>query len=317
MPRLYRSGSTPTVGGDKREWIVQSLEANRTRYSRAVKVFDVWSAGNASDRDASEVLELAHSAEYIRAIETGQPRALAESNGRPWDESLFSQAFGSVWSLAAAAMEVCGSRADGSSGRIVGAIGGGMHHAQRSLGQGGCTFNGLAIAAALALSRDSSFRMERQAVLLLDMDGGCGGGTAGLIADTKRVRQLDVAVNERDAYDSTTNATLHVVTKASDYLTTLQTCLDGLDVAKESSPLCIYSAGVDGFEGAAGGLAGITAEVLAERDRLVFEWCRRVNIRTVYTLGSGDVSDGLSRDTIVALHRQTIEAAVAASWGKE
>jgi len=188
-----------------------------------------------------------------------------------------------------------------------------MHHARRDSGRDGHVFNGL---AAVARELAGNAALSCGPVLVLDLDGSCGGGTASMIAGMPQVRMVDIAVNRVDAYESTPNATLRIVSDASQYMDTLRESLETLDVAKETLPVCIYSAGVDGFEGMANGLPGMTAELLAERDRLVFDWCTRVGIRTAYTLGCGDVSDAVPAEALVALHRQTIEAAAAASRGE-
>jgi len=146
-------------------------------------------------------------------------------------------------------------------------------------------------------------------VLIIDADGDCGGGTAELITGNPRVRQVDIAVNAYDAYSNTDNTSLYVVSRAAEYLSTLKQALADVRITKDSMPLCLYSAGVDGHEEAERGLPGMTADVLVERDRIVFEWCRRAGLRLAYTLGSGAVSGTMTRERLVSLHRNTVEAA--------
>jgi acetoin utilization deacetylase AcuC-like enzyme len=53
--------------------------------------------------------------------------------------------------------------------------------------------------------------------------------------------------------------------------------------------------------------------VLAEREQLVLAWCRAHRLPVAFVMAGGYVSDQLSQDELVALHRLTIEAAAAAA----
>lgn len=307
MPLLFWARPRPADAGDKCDWIVESLRANRTWYGQRVKVKDVHEEHVRLERelnfppfDPGGMLASIHAADHIQAVRDGT------SSGASATERLYDRSWGYVETLRMAAIEV--QSADrGSSATIVGSLGGGMHHARAAASVGGQAFNGLALVARFLADGSHS----GNPVLILDLDGGCGGGTAALINDVPRIRLIDIAVNETDAYEDTANSSLRIVSKASDYLDVLRETLGRLNVAKERSPVCIYSAGVDGHEHARGGLPGLTAELLAERDRIVFKWCCQVGIRTAYTIGGGEVSETLSQESLVALHRRTIETAAA------
>jgi acetoin utilization deacetylase AcuC-like enzyme len=305
----YKSPESDAASAvDKCDWIVESLKERRTKASQRVKVFEEQFMFPCTALTLGEnILGAVHDLAYVRAVESGEPRSLVESLGQPWSGCVFHRAVEYAYTLRRAVGEVDGTQRDGSSIRIVGSLGGSMHHARRACARFGSTFNGL-VAAAQSLFSNGKAAGER-AVLILDLDGSCGGGTAEMIAGMNRVRLIDIAVNDRDAYANTENASLQIVASAGEYLDRLRSALHSLDVAKEQNPVCIYSAGVDGFEGMDGGLGGMTAEVLAERDRMVFAWCRSVGLRTAYTLGGGEECGGCPRETLVALHRQTIEAA--------
>lgn len=305
MTRVYSPGPQPAGVRDKCDWIVESLSRQPSKYSRSVKVVDAYEDSLRRSRDLGTppldvrgLLEEAHAAEYIESARG--------SNALEYERSSAG-----VLSLWLAACQVQDGREDGVVGRIVGSLGGGGHHARASTSVNGQTFNSLAVAA-IGLTK-MGMNSGGGRVLILDLDASCGGGTASLIAGVPGIRQVDIAVNDTDAYADTENASLRVVRNASDYLSTIQESLCNLDVEKERghNPVCIYSAGVDAFEKSPGGLPGVTAEMLAERDRLVFKWCRDVGIRTAFTIGGGDVSDTVSQETLVGLHRQTIEMAEA------
>jgi acetoin utilization deacetylase AcuC-like enzyme len=66
---------------------------------------------------------------------------------------------------------------------------------------------------------------------------------------------------------------------------------------------------MDPHQSSAGGLTGITTDVLASREQMVFEWARTQGIPIAFVLAGGYLGRGLDRAGLVALHRLTIAAA--------
>jgi acetoin utilization deacetylase AcuC-like enzyme len=235
----------------------------------------------------------------VAAVRTGEPRALAESQGFRWDALLWPSVRASTGGAIAAA-EV--ALREGYAG----SLSSGLHHAWREQGKGYCTFNGLALAAYHALNSGAN------SVLILDLDAHCGGGTHSLVAREPRIRHADIAVNSFDYYTPTAENSLEMVTDAARYLPAVRELLARLE-SSGSYDLCLYNAGMDPHEGSAeGGLAGITEETLAERERLVFAWCRAHAIPVAFVLAGGYVSPRLPQERLVALHRLSVEAAATA-----
>ena len=236
-----------------------------------------------------------HDPGYIEAVRRGEPRALAQSQGFAWDPGLWPMVLASNGGLLAAA------RAARENG-VAGALASGMHHARRAHGAGFCTFNGLAIAALAMLAAGA------RRILIIDLDAHCGGGTHSLLAANPSVHQLDIAVHGFDHYVPVGADTLDMVPSASRYLPTLARRLRELD--DEVFDLCLYNAGMDPHEGSAvGGLAGIDATLLAEREQRVFSWCRERQLPIAFALAGGYLGPGLDAPGLVALHRLTLEAA--------
>ena len=235
-----------------------------------------------------------HDRAYVEAVKTGAPRELAESSSFDWDPAywgMVTSSNGGVVAAVRAAME------DGVSG----SLSSGLHHARRERGAAFCTFNGLVIAARQAVAKGA------QAVLILDLDAHCGGGTHSLIDGDKRIRQMDVSVNSVDYYKPTGRNTLDLVQRADEYLPTIRRRL-----AKRGwkPDVCIYNAGMDPEERCQiGGLTGITAAMLCERERIAFEWCRSREIPIAFVLAGGYARGALTKDDLVRLHRATIEVA--------
>lgn len=147
-------------------------------------------------------------------------------------------------------------------------------------------------------------------MLILGFDAHCGGGTASLLGDEPRVEQLDVAVNNFDAYRGSDSFRLHVVHRAADYLPTIERELEAIARSGARHDLCLYNAGMDPFEGCStGGLSGITEHVLAARERLVFDWCRGRGLPVAFVLAGGYIGAGVGVEELVALHCLTIAEA--------
>ena len=237
-----------------------------------------------------------HDAAYVAAVKSGIPRDLAESQGFRWDPQLWSSACSSTGGVLAAARAAL---YDG----VAGSLSSGLHHARRACGAGYCTFNGLALAALDALSQGA------RSVLILDLDAHCGGGTHSLLCNRAGVRHADIAVSEFDNYMPTDDNFLGIIHYASDYIPTLEKMLAKLERTGRYD-LCLYNAGMDPHEDCSvGGLAGITDAVLADRERLVFDWCRKHACPVAFVLAGGYTGSALTQDELVALHRLTIETA--------
>jgi acetoin utilization deacetylase AcuC-like enzyme len=243
-------------------------------------------------------LAAVHDRAYVEAVRTGNPRELAESSSFNWDPGywgMVSSSNGGAVAAVSAAME------DGVSG----SLSSGLHHARRERGAAFCTFNGLVIAARNALANGA------QSVLILDLDAHCGGGTHSLIDGDERIRQIDVSVSSLDSYKPTANNTLDVVRRAGEYLPTIRRRLTKRGWKPD---VCIYNAGMDPEERCQiGGLPGITAEMLRERERIVFEWCRSRGIPVAFVLAGGYAGGLLDEEELVRLHRATINQSGAAA----
>ena len=109
-----------------------------------------------------------HTREYIDAVRTGEPRALAESQKFPWSPQLYPSVLLTGGGCLAAARRALG---DGIAAAVVS----GFHHAHAGHGEGFCTFNGLVVAIDALRAAGAV-----QRVAVLDMDLHYGNGTAAL-----------------------------------------------------------------------------------------------------------------------------------------
>jgi acetoin utilization deacetylase AcuC-like enzyme len=272
----------------KAAWIAESLQTD------PIEGIEIQSPKSLTAAQVSTV----HDPAYVRAVETGEPRNLAESQGFTWDPGLWPMVLATNGGAVAAALAAL------KSGDSAGSLSSGLHHARRERGSGFCTFNGLVLAANTALEAGAG------SVLILDLDAHCGGGTHSLIKDNPRIWQVDVSVNDLDSYTQSDRTTLTIVHSSDEYLPTIDRELKGLDPTAPKFDLCIYNAGMDPYEGSSiGGLPGITVKTLARREIMVFDWALRRRIPVAFVLAGGYAGPKLSQEDLVLLHRLTIGAA--------
>jgi acetoin utilization deacetylase AcuC-like enzyme len=284
----------------KARWIADSIEASSIEEIGLVRPQAL---------TLDQVLRV-HDHEYVRAVQTGEPLYLAESQGLTWDPGLWPMVLASNGGAVAAAL-------DALEHGLSGSLSSGLHHARRRGGAGFCTFNGLAIAAREAIAAGAG------SVLIVDLDAHCGGGTASLIADDPRIWQMDVAMDSFDFYGSSVveqserRIRLRLVRDSEDYLAQIQGALREIEHEGPSFGLCLYNAGMDPFEGCSiGGLTGISREILAARERLVFDWFGRLGAAVAFVMAGGYLGPSLDTDGLVDLHRLTLSAAAKSGWAR-
>ena len=125
-----------------------------------------------------------HTEEYIRAIETGHPKPLAESQKFPWTPQLYSSVLYTNGAVLAAARSAL-------LHGISAAIASGFHHSCMDHGEGFCTFNGLVVALE-KLHRTGAI----QTGAVLDLDLHYGNGTASLLQGRSWARALSIYGND-------------------------------------------------------------------------------------------------------------------------
>jgi acetoin utilization deacetylase AcuC-like enzyme len=273
----------------KAGWIAESLATN------AIAGVEIVAPSPLTFEEIAAV----HDAAYVKSVRRGEPKHLAESQGFTWDPGIWKAVTASNGGAVAAA---CAALTDGVSG----SLSSGMHHAQHARGASFCTFNGLVLAAKRILAEGA------RSILILDLDAHCGGGTHSLIENDDRIRQIDVSVNVVDAYWQNGVNALDIVRDADNYLTTIEQRL----AEPGSYDVCIYNSGMDADERCeVGGCTGINADVLRQREEMVFGWAKKRGIPIAFVLAGGYAGALLTEDELVNLHRQTLASAQSISSG--
>lgn len=164
----------------------------------------------------------------------------------------------------------------------------GFHHAGYRTAEGFCTFNGL-VVTAMALLQEGVRKVG-----ILDLDMHYGNGTVELI--TKH--HLESRVEHYTAGLVYTRPT-----QAQFFLLALPSIVESF----RSCDVLLYQAGADPhIEDPYGGW--LTTEQLAERDRIVFQTCRKENVPVVWNLAGG-YQTPLRK--VLDIHDNTFRAAFA------
>ena len=251
-----------------------------------------------------------HTAGYIAAIRSGEPRALAESQKFPWSPQLFPSVCLTSGGCLAAARQAL---RDGASAAIVS----GFHHACADHGEGFCTFNGLVVTADALLAAS-----EAQRIAILDMDLHYGNGTAQLAASRPHIFAVSIYGNDyhdnvphRDVtvrhHEDGENHLSRALPAGCDRAMMLEILEDALpSIAAWKPDVLLYQAGADPyFEDPFSPLA-LDAEDLRARDFRVFEFALHHGIPVAWVLAGGYTRDITK---IVRIHAGTFDAWRAAT----
>jgi acetoin utilization deacetylase AcuC-like enzyme len=249
---------------------------------------DVVDPGQFTER-TERIIDRLHGPDYVRAVRSGRPSGLAESQGFEWDPKLPPMAIAHSCGLVAAVAEVLTSNS-----RVAGSLSSGLHHARRDRGAGYCTFNGLAVAAADALERGA----ER--ILVLDFDAHCGGGTRSMTS-SDQVVQIDVSTVMFDGWEPSAAEDSLTHSGPDGYVDDIAFALQRASRAG-TFDLVLYSAGMDPAN------SGVSTADLAVRERMVTEWAAEREQRLVYALAGGYTGGGITMEDLVGLHRLTVDA---------
>jgi acetoin utilization deacetylase AcuC-like enzyme len=245
----------------------------------------------------AEILR-AHTPEYLDKVKTG---TLSENEvrriGLPWSPGLVERSRRSVGGSLAA----CRSALELG---LAANLAGGTHHAYPDHGQGFCVFNDAAIAAR-AMQAEGRARQ----VLILDCDVHQGNGTAAIFANDPTVFTFSIHGSKNFPFHKETSdldIALDDGTGDDHFLTALEDGLNQLD-RNFQADLVIYLAGSDPFHDDRLGRLALTKSGLADRDRLVFDYCQDNHLPTAIVMAGGYARD--VHDT-VDIHYKTLEIAM-------
>jgi acetoin utilization deacetylase AcuC-like enzyme len=163
-------------------------------------------------------------------------------------------------------------------------IAGGTHHAFFDRGEGFCLLNDQVIAAKWLLNNS-----KIQKILIVDLDVHQGNGTAQLLEKEERVFTFSMHGEnnypmQKEKSDLDVPLKDGISNKEYNYL--LEKSLDSV-LSKFNPDFMFYQCGVDILETDKLGKLGITMEGCADRDRIVFQTAKQLDIPIVCSMGGG------------------------------
>lgn len=163
-------------------------------------------------------------------------------------------------------------------------IAGGTHHAGTDWGEGFCLLNDQAIAAGY-LIRHLGF----QRILFIDLDVHQGNGTADIFKDEERVFTFSIHGQNNYPFkkeQSDWDVGLPDGTAGKEYLHILSEKLD--ELYERSQPeFVFFQAGADVLETDKLGRLKLNMEDCRQRDRLVFQFCKKWQLPVQVSMGGG------------------------------
>lgn len=183
-------------------------------------------------------------------------------------------------------------------------IAGGTHHAGYNYGEGFCLLNDQAVAAASLLEQKLA-----QRILIIDLDVHQGNGTANIFQGSEAVFSFSMHADKNYPFvkeQSFLDVALQTGLGDEDYLTLLEAHLAYL-FSFVQPDFVFYQAGVDVLSTDKLGKLALTAAGCAQRDKLVFNFCRQAAVPVQVSMGGGYSAD---IQLIVDAHLATFRAAV-------
>jgi acetoin utilization deacetylase AcuC-like enzyme len=240
-------------------------------------------------------LLLAHDPVYVQKVVTGTLEAKEQREiGFPWTPGMVERSRRSVGATIAACQS---AMRDGIAVNLAG----GTHHAYRDKGSGFCVFNDAAVAARV-MQRESTRSLK---IAVIDLDVHQGNGTAAIFKNDPSVFTLSLHGDKNFPFrKEPSDLDVPLADGISDdvYIEALDGALARLSMFFEPQ-LLIYLAGADPHEGDRLGRLKLTNEGMLARDRMVFDFARRLKIPVAVSMAGGY---GINIETTVTVHRQTV-----------
>jgi acetoin utilization deacetylase AcuC-like enzyme len=248
-------------------------------------------------------LALVHTPEYLHKMRDGaMTPADAAQLELPWSTEMVEGFRLMVGGTIRAALIACGMDEFGIRNSGFGIhLGGGLHHAFPSHGEGFCPFNDVAVAARVLQSRGLA------RVAIVDLDVHHGNGTAFVFESDPRV--FTFSMHQQHNYPMwKPRGSLDIgLPDGAHDATFLRELERALPTVVAHAPQCIfYLAGADPYEDDQLGGLRLTKDGLRRRDRMVIDAVRQAGSPLVIVLAGGYARH--VEDT-VAIHAATIEEA--------
>jgi acetoin utilization deacetylase AcuC-like enzyme len=246
-------------------------------------------------------LRRAHTPAYIARVQDGALSPQEQRRiGFPWSPEMVER------SRRSAGATIAACRAALVRGVGVN-LAGGTHHAFADQGAGYCVFNDAAVAARAIQAEGRARRL-----VILDCDVHQGDGTAAILADDETIFTFSIHGAQNFPFrKQRSDLDIALPDGAGDdaYLDALE---DGVRraLAAARADMAIYLAGADPYFDDRLGRLALTKGGLAERDRVIFHYCRAAGLPIAVAMAGGYAR--VIADT-VDIHFQTVASALLAA----
>ncbi len=182
-------------------------------------------------------------------------------------------------------------------------VAGGTHHAGTNWGEGFCLLNDQAIAANYLLNNKLA-----SSILIIDLDVHQGNGTAEIFRNNRKVFTFSIHGEKNFPFrkeQSDLDIGLPDGVEDQEYLSILNDQLPLL-FDKVKPDFVFFLAGVDVLKTDKLGKLALSKEGCKQRDEMVFNYCKKLNVPVQVSMGGGyspDIKD------IVDAHCNTFKAA--------
>ena len=226
---------------------------------------------------SEDILQLAHTAEYVEAVRTGEINInIIKRIGFPWSPELYVRScvtVGGALEATKAALQ------DGIAGNLAG----GTHHAHADRGEGYCVFNDIAVATRYLKKHGLAKR-----IAIIDLDVHQGNGNSSILKDDSDVFVFSMHGEKNYPFIKIPSHLDIALPEGATDEVFLENLVQGLARVKQFSPDYIfYQTGVDPPKEDKLGKMNLTFEGLMRRDRMVLEYARDHEIPISLALGGG------------------------------
>jgi acetoin utilization deacetylase AcuC-like enzyme len=224
-----------------------------------------------------DLLSLAHSADYIRAMENGTVAIdIIKRVGFPWTPELFRRTSATVGGGVEAALSAL-------KYGVAGCLAGGTHHAHFDRGEGYCVFNDTAVAARL-LVRDHQIKR----IAIIDLDVHQGNGNSSILGRDQEIFIASIHGEKNYPFRKVPSSIdIGLPDGATDemYLEALETVMR--EVSRFEPEFIFYQMGVDPLKEDKLGKLSLTYDGLMARDETVLQYAKDHAIPISLALGGG------------------------------
>lgn len=232
---------------------------------------------NESPLASTELLQLAHTADYVEAMRSGSVSIdIIKRIGFPWSAQLYNRSCATVGGALESAKSAL---RDGIAGNLAG----GTHHAHADRGEGYCVFNDIAVA-----TRFLKLESLAKNIAIIDLDVHQGNGNSSILKDDEGVFVFSMHGEKNYPFKKISSHLDIGLPDGADDNLFLEHLEIGLKAVKLFSPdFIFYQMGVDPLKEDTLGKMNLTFDGLMKRDEMVLQFAKSESIPVSLALGGG------------------------------